>query len=43
MSTKKASRPFKESSKAMLKDPETAAVYLEEILATGDIAMFQAA
>ena len=43
MTRNKASRPFKETSKGMLKDPETAAMYLEEILAEGDIELFKVA
>ena len=43
MTRNKASRPFKETSKDMLKDSETAAMYLEEILAEGDIELFKAA
>ena len=43
MTRNKASRPFKETSRGMLKDPETAAMYLEEILAEGDIELFKVA
>lgn len=41
--TKKASKPFKETSKELLKDPECAALYLEECLADGDIELFKLA
>ena len=43
MSKKKASRPFSKTSKELLQDPETAAMYLEEILAEGDIQLFKEA
>ena len=43
MSARRASRPFKETSKELLKDPVTAAMYLEEMLADGDIEMFKVA
>lgn len=39
----KASVPFDESRKAMLKDPELAAMYLEESLQDGDIEAFKQA
>lgn len=39
----KTSRPFKETSNKMLKDPEYAAIYLEECLADGDIELFKLA
>lgn len=39
----KASKPFRATSTEMLKDPETAAMYLEEILADGDIELFKEA
>ncbi len=41
--TKKASRSFDKTSKELLKNPEVAAMYLEEILADGDMEMFTAA
>ena len=41
--TKKASRPFKDTSRELLKDPECAALYLEECLADGDIELFKLA
>jgi probable addiction module antidote protein len=41
--TKKPSKPFSIASLDVLKDPEQAALYLEEILADGDIEMFKAA
>ncbi len=41
--TKKASRSFDKTSKGLLKDPKVAAMYLEEILADGDMEMFTAA
>ena len=41
--TNKASRPFKETSDKLLSDPEVAALYLEEILADGDIELFKEA
>ncbi len=40
---KKASRPFHTTSKEMLKDPEVAAQYLEEILADRNMELFTAA
>ena len=40
---KKASRPFKEISNELLKDPEYAAIYLEECLMDGDIKLFKLA
>jgi len=40
---KKATRPFNETSKELLKDPEVAAQYLEEILADGNMEVFTAA
>lgn len=39
----KASVPFNESRKAMLKDPELAAMYLEESLQAGDMEEFKQA
>jgi probable addiction module antidote protein len=39
----KASAPFDETSRELLKDPETAAMYLEEILADEDIELFKLA
>lgn len=39
----KASVPFNESRKAMLKDPELAAVYLEESLQEGNMEEFKQA
>ncbi len=42
--TKKASRPFDFSIRdELLKDPEHAALYLEECLIDGDMELFQAA
>ncbi len=41
--TKKVSRSFDKTSKELLKNPEVAAMYLEEILADGDMEMFTAA
>ena len=41
--TKRASRSFDKTSKELLKDPKVAAMYLEEILADGDMEMFTAA
>jgi probable addiction module antidote protein len=41
--TKKASKPFNDTSKLMLEDADTAAMYLEEILADGDIELFKEA
>ena len=38
-----SSRSFDETSKALLKDPQMAAMYLEEILEEGDIALFKLA
>lgn len=43
MSTTKPSRPFDQTSKELLQDAETAAVYLDEILAEGDIELFKEA
>ncbi len=40
---KKASRPFNKTSKELLKDPEVAAQYLEDILTDGDMEVFTAA
>lgn len=40
---KKATRPFTKTSKELLKDPEFAAQYLEEILADGNMEVFTAA
>ncbi len=40
---RKASRPFKELSNELLKDPECAALYLEECLADGDMELFKLA
>jgi DNA-binding phage protein len=39
----KASVPFNESRKAMLKDPELAAIYLEESLQDGNMEEFKQA
>ena len=39
----RTSRPFKEVSNELLKDPEYAAVYLEECLSAGDIELFKLA
>lgn len=36
-------RPFKETSDMLLANPETAALYLEECLADGDIELFKLA
>ncbi len=41
--TRKASRPFGETSKKLLKNPNVAAMYLEEILADGNMELFTAA
>lgn len=41
--TRKASISFDETSKELLKDPETAALYLEECLADGDMELFKLA
>ncbi len=41
--TVRPSRSFDETSKEVLSDPETAAMYLEEILEDGDIELFKAA
>ncbi|MFQ5686595.1 MAG: addiction module antidote protein [Candidatus Scalindua sp.] len=41
--TRKASRPFYKTSKELLKNPKVAAMYLEEILADGDMELFTAA
>ncbi len=41
--TRKASKPFKETSDKLLQDSEVAALYLEEILADGDIELFKEA
>ena len=38
-----ASRPFTETQLEMLKDPELAAMYLEEALAEGDMELFKTA
>jgi len=38
-----ASKPFDTSSERLLGDPETAAMYLEEILADGDMDLFKQA
>lgn len=40
---RKAARPFDFGNLDVLKDPEQAALYLEEILAEGDIEMFKEA
>jgi DNA-binding phage protein len=39
----RASVPFDETSRELLKDPETAAMYLEECLADGDFELFKLA
>ena len=39
----KPSRPFSETTQEMLKDPELAALYLEECLEDGDMELFTAA
>jgi probable addiction module antidote protein len=39
----RTSRPFQELSDELLKDPEYAAVYLEEILQNGDTELFKLA
>ncbi len=41
--TRKASKPFDFGNLEVLKDPEHAALYLEEILAEGDMEMFKEA
>ena len=41
--TKKASISFDETSNELLKNPNVAAMYLEEILADGDMELFTAA
>ncbi len=41
--TKITSRSFDKTSRELLKNPKVAAVYLEEILADGDMEMFTAA
>lgn len=41
--TKAPSKPFNDTSNALLADPETAAMYLEEILADGDMDLFKQA
>jgi probable addiction module antidote protein len=41
--TKKASRSFDKTSKELLENPKVAAMYLEEILADGDMELFTAA
>lgn len=43
MKKTKPSRSFDSTSAAMLRDAETAAMYLEEILADGDIELFKQA
>ncbi len=43
MTTNQASVSFDETSKELLKDPETASLYLEECLANGDIELFKLA
>ncbi len=43
MSNKKNSVSFDETSKKLLSDPETAALYLEECLADGDVELFKLA
>ena len=39
----KPSRPFSDTTQEMLKDPELAALYLEECLEDGDMELFAAA
>ena len=39
----KASRPLAEMTNDFLKDPEAAALYLEEVLAEGDVDLFKLA
>lgn len=39
----KPSKPFSKTSQAILQDADTAAMYLEEILADGDIELFKEA
>lgn len=39
----KPNRSFAQTSKEILKDPQTAAMYLEEILADGDMELFKEA
>lgn len=41
--TQKSSKPFDFSNLELLKDPEYAAIYLEECLADGNIELFQEA
>lgn len=41
--TRKTSRPFDVSELSFMKDPENAALYLEECLADGDMEQFQEA
>jgi len=43
MSKNKPSKPFNDTSNQLLNDPETAAMYLEEILADGDMELFKTA
>ena len=40
---RKPSRPFAETSRQLLKDPEVAAMYLEGCLADGDMELFKLA
>ncbi|MDA0737840.1 MAG: putative addiction module antidote protein [Nitrospirae bacterium] len=40
---KKPTRPFNKTSQELLKDPQVAAEYLEEILADGNMELFTAA
>ena len=39
--TRKAARPFDETRRRLLSDPQTAAAYLEELLVSGDMAAFK--
>ena len=43
MTKKRPSRSFSATSDELLKDPETAAMYLEDILADGDMELFKQA
>jgi len=43
MKQRPPSAPFEETSRKLLKDPETAALYLEECLADGDVELFKLA
>jgi len=41
--TRKASRAFDQTRRQLLTDPQVAAAYLEEVLASGDMAVFKEA